>query len=383
MSNSPAPPRQTGRLQRILALLPGWPTRTAATQQDRTSPRSRTERPITRRDPHAARLAHRLEGALEQRAWAAAKSLAAVAREIYPDDRRLIELRARLSLLQGDAVEATRLIELLGTDSAATQLLAAIAAGRSGRKLAVHLDLVGWSRRGSCPFDARRLLASLEWETGARREAMTTLQRNLEQIEDPASLRMLLAMCIADGDTERATALARRLHYCDPAGGPGGDLTGWLAALGVAEVAQTVGPDPASVERLAIELLGVEPLIPSLVAGQIHARDEQWGVLLLRGIERALPDLEDQLAAVTGLAQLAHALGRDDEARRWAIRGLQIEPLSAPLALLHAELREAWPNLEPLPGEPEPLDVVSRIVEVHPSWPDVVAVRERLISRAA
>ena len=57
-------------------------------------------------------------------------------------------------------------------------------------------------------------------------------------------------------------------------------------------------------------------------------------MLLTLAIERALPDLRDKVTAVEGLARLSALCGADEDARRWAQRGLAINPMSACLARL-------------------------------------------------
>ncbi|MCK4871780.1 MAG: hypothetical protein KAS72_03545 [Phycisphaerales bacterium] len=332
---------------------------------------------------YAARLAHRLDSSLRRRRWGHAARLADLARDFFPTDGRLLTLRARCALLGGDAVEALRLVELLAVSSSSTRLLRVVCAARAGNKPAAHVELHAWSRRQSCPLDARRLLAALEWELGNPVRAEAALERNLEQIEDPASLRMRLAMAVARGEDEDACLLCERLLACGEEAGPNGEMTDWLESLGLRIQSRQADPEPASVERLAIELLSSEHVIPSLVAAQLVQPKPVMGLLLLKAIERALRDLDDQAAAVLSLAQLSFSLDRLDEARRWIVRGLQLQPLSAPLAMLLVQLREARPSPATLDGEPEPIEVIARIADAHPDWADIAQLHNDLRTKRA
>jgi hypothetical protein len=361
-------------LSKTLPMLRRW----APQRQEPPTPAEQAEAQM-----YAARLAYRLDQALRQRRAAYARRLADLAAEFFPDHPRLIELRARQLLTAGDADAALRTLQLAPRDSGALRMLELLCQVHAGRKVAAHLELHAWSRKGSCPLDARRLLAVLEQEIGNFDSAAAALEHNLAQIEDPASLRMLIAIALLQGDESQARALAARLRLRGEAGVPGGELEAWLSWIGLPPAELTDEPDPASVDGLALELLGAEGLLPSLTAAYTRDAASPWSRLFARALERALPDLDDQLQAITCLAQLW--LGLDDKAaaRRWANRGLQLSPFSAPLAKVLARVSQAPES--PAVGEAKShiVEVVTRVADAYPDWPDVQALKKELAPHAA
>lgn len=367
-------PRMEAVLTKTLPMLLRW----APHRADRTDAQRDAEA-----RPYAARLAYRLDQALRQRRAGYARRLAEIAIEFFPSHPRLIDLRARQLLMDGDADAALRTLEAVPHSQASLKMLALLCMVHAGRKPAAHLELHAWSRKGSCPLDARRLLAVLEHEIGNYDAAAAALEHNLSQIEDPASLRLLIAVALIRGDESQARALASRLRFCGEAGMPGGALEAWLAQLGLEPVEVYAEPDPISVDNLAVELLGAEELIPSVVAAYAREAASPWAKLLARALERALPDLDDQLEAITCLARLWQALGDAAAARRWANRGLHLAPMSAPLAILLGQLSETSTPASEVEERSRIVEIVTRVAKANPNWPDVQALRERLAQRQA
>lgn len=333
--------------------------------------------------PYARRLAHRFDNALQQREWEEAKRLSHLAAEFFPGDDRLVMLRARTNLMTGNAEAALENLDLVQDRNNSFRLLKIMCLLHSGKQAAAHVELHSWARSNSCPLDVRRLLAYLEWESGREDLARAALTRNIDQIEDPASIRLSIMLALHDCNYREAGKLARRLRIYGDAAAPGGDMDDWLASLGLLDAAMDSEPEHFSVDSLAVELISREEYLPSVVAALLIEPDIQWGKLLLKAMERALPDLQDHAAAVTCLAQLSYSLGMTEEARRWIIRGLQLDPLSAELAKLLVRLQKESDSEAVNEEDPKPLEIVVRISERHPDWPDMRILRSELQSAAA
>ncbi|MFG0252727.1 MAG: hypothetical protein ACF8NJ_07645 [Phycisphaerales bacterium JB038] len=378
MAATKTTPRRNPRIEAVLTktlpMLLRW-----VPQHER---RSEAEREVEAQ-PYAARLAYRLDQALRQRRWGYAKRVAELAAEFFPNHARLNELRARLYLVTGDADEALRMLELMPVEQDSVRMLELLCRVHAGQKAAAHIDLHAWARKGSCPLDARRLLALLEHNVGDDKSAVSALRQNLMQLEDPASLRMLMAFAVMRGDDAQAEVLARRLLLRGEVGVPGGELASWLEILGVPEPERRHDPLPGNIDALAIELLGAEEMIPSLAEAFILEPDSIWARLFTRAVERALPDLEEQLEPVICLAKLWYAIGDLAEARRWINRGLQLSPLSAPLAILLGKVSKAAGGVEEAEEKSHIVEVVTRVAEAHPDFADVQALRAELTGKQA
>ncbi len=378
MAATKTTPRRNPRIEAVLTKTLPMLLRWVPQQERRTEAEREAEA-----QPYAARLAYRLDQALRQRRWGYARRLAELAAEFFPSHARLLELRARQLLVSGDAVGALQLLETTPHDQDSLRMLELLCRVHAGHKAAAHIDLHAWARRGSCPLDARRLLALLEHNVGDDKSAMAALRQNLIQLEDPASLRMLLAFAVMQEDEAQAKVLANRLLLRGEAGVPGGELASWLETLGVPEPERHNDPDPNNIDALAIELLGAEQMIPSLTEAYIREPDSIWARLFTRAVERALPDLEEQLEAVICLARLWYATGDLAEARRWINRGLQMSPLSAPLAILLGQVSQAGGVADEAEEKSRIVEVVTRVANAHPDWPDVQALRAELTGKQA
>ncbi len=132
---------------------------------------------------------------------------------------------------------------------------------------------------------------------------------------------------------------ADRLRACREAscaGGPDPDLV--LASLGMPGRAGEGEPSPEQATALAVELIMNEQAIGPLVEAQRLSPHAPTARLLRDAIAEALDDLDDTAGACEALARLSIVLAERDDAVRWARRGLDANPMSAPLALLVADL---------------------------------------------
>lgn len=236
-----------------------------------------------------------------------------------------------------------------------------------GRRAEAELELHAWCRRGG-PLAARVLLAALL----ARRDdfdgALDVLgqpHRENPQSMDADHARLAVAVLIRSGLDDAARRLAAwlfHLHGNDPA------VARWVELLDVPGLNNLPQVPDATVERLAHELSAQPETVPTLVYGLKHAPRTRAISILRAAIARVTGDFEGkpempQLAQA--LAELAHLVGDDDDARRWAHRGLRLDPYNATLALLLGQLED-----DEAVGL-SAADTLKRMALKFPDYPDV------------
>jgi hypothetical protein len=113
-----------------------------------------------------------------------------------------------------------------------------------------------------------------------------------------------------------------------------------LRSLGMAGVHADEQPTPEQVNALAMELITFEPAIATLTEAQCRRTHLPTVRLLHQAIEQALPDLGDAAEALCALSRLSILEGNLTAARDFARRGLDENPMSAPLSMLLAELSD-------------------------------------------
>lgn len=244
-----------------------------------------------------------------------------------------------------------------------------------GRLDAAELELHDWRREAHCPPASMLLLASLLARRGADDDALTILRRSRRQgADDPAGAMLITALLAADGRTDSARDALLDLfhrHGDDPL------VATWIRAIELPGTAELPAAPDAQIERLATELLHRPAIVPTLVAAQ-KARPVATDIALLRqsiaqmlqSAERENPDL-DRLSLCQALAELALLAEDLDDARRWAQRGLRINPFAAPLALVLARI----PDDQTI--GPPALEVLKGAVEAHGAYADLKAALVR------
>lgn len=239
----------------------------------------------------------------------------------------------------------------------------------TGQAAAAELELTDWVRQRDCPSSARVMLAALLARRRAFDEARHVLR---DSTHDPLELLTLLSLVTRDSQqTNDAKKLAQRLG-AEFAHVP--FVRQWLSLIGenVAEPGKT--PD-IRVEQLAAELLAAPQVIRSLVAAQQYEPTPARIDLLRRAIARIAPEFAGSRRLVPicqALAELAELADDIDEARRWAHRGLKIDPFCAPLAMVLSRIED-----DPAVGPPAAV-VLDKVAERYPAYPDV---RSALIRR--
>jgi hypothetical protein len=291
----------------------------------------------------ARRLADAIDRAMALGLWEHADRLARTAASMAPGYARLTEPLARLRLAQGDPERALRIIEGCRTLPASLRLLRATCNLFLGARAEADLDLHRWSTRASAPIDARLMLGLLEWRRND--DAVSTLQRNLRHLEDPRTLQALLLVSVHRDRAEQARIWARRLRTGCAGGGRGSvrSIDLMLRSLGMAGVRHDEQPTREQVNALAMELITYEPAITTLTEAQCRRTHLPTVQLLHQAIEQALPDLGDPAEALCALARLSILEGDRQAALGYTQRGLDENPMSAPLSLLLAELTDTTP----------------------------------------
>lgn len=247
---------------------------------------------------------------------------------------------------------------------------------RDGGRAAAELDLYAWRREPDCPGAARVLLASLLARRGEREAAREVLSESLPaevEATPPAVLQMLVALLTAEGLDDAANRFAQLLRRCDRGDA---DARRWLGVMaldgrGEEEAAPSTG-DP---QTLAIQLVEQPWLIASLVYAQKHEPHQASIALLREALVHAEPRLgftDHHVPVCLALAELALLADDAADARRWAQRGLVLDPYSAPLAMVLNQASDA-PELAPA--------AVKTLDDVATRFPHYPDVRAALIRR--
>jgi hypothetical protein len=243
-----------------------------------------------------------------------------------------------------------------------------------GRAAAAELELHDWHRHEDCPPRARVLLAALLARRGRTEHALAAVApaayANAQLDPEPALLHVALLLAADLPDTARRAALSLYHHH-----GHLASVRAWLATIqppGFQEL--PVAPE-ATVEHLAAELVAQPQVIPALAAAQKLAPDSQHIYLLRRALGRAARDLlaspPSALPTCQALADLALLAQDPDDARRWAHRGLRLDPYAVSLALVLARVSD-----DPAVGPPAH-QVLAHAADAFPEYPDLQAAAIR------
>jgi len=243
-----------------------------------------------------------------------------------------------------------------------------------GQVAGVELELYAWRREPDCPMAAHVLLATLLSRRDQLTDALAALPRH-DQItcDDDAQCAMLLiSLFVTAGYQEAARHLLGQLHRdlgCNRR------VIDWIRLLQMPGSTALPPVSESTADELGVQLLRQPQVIPALVAAQRIDPDEHEIALLRQSLDRIARDVfddEQTMMLCTAQAQLAMLAGDGDDARRWAHRGLRMNPYAATLSLVLADLSDDE-ALGPPAG-----DVLRRVNEKHPDYPDV---RSALIRR--
>lgn len=238
-----------------------------------------------------------------------------------------------------------------------------------GNLAAAELELYAWHRQSDCPSEASLLLACLLARRGQRESARQILwtigQKPGDQ--EARSQQVRISLLIQDGYHDAAKRQAWHYHHHQ---GHHHDTALWLQAMEVPGQPVTQELPQSVVDSLAMQLLDHWRLLATLVAAQRISPDPQQIRLLRAAGLRCHRDMNEQRAGYhlcLAMADLAMLVHDGDDARRWAYRGLKLEPYSAELALILGQLED-----DPSFG-PSAADVLAQAVEAHPKYPDLKA----------
>ena len=154
-------------------------------------------------------------------------------------------------------------------------------------------------------------------------------------------------------------------------------VAAWLQLMQVPGYEQLPGVSDAAVEHLAAELIDQPQVITSLVGAAEHWQGNDDVQTLRRAVMLAQRDITQppqQLMIYRALTRLAELTDDLDDARRWAHRGLKIDPYCARLAIALGRIED-----DEAVGPPATA-VLARAVDEHPDYPDLQAA---LIRREA
>lgn len=243
-----------------------------------------------------------------------------------------------------------------------------------GQRAGAELELLTWTRQEDCPDEAKVLLACSLVARSQTEHALEILHSKVDLAKQDYSEdlgRMLVAVLT---ETELTESAQRVAYQCFHELGHQGQMAAWLEAVDAPGFCETNTKPDAAIEELAVELTSQFKLIPSLVAAQKVDPDNDDIQMLRDAMMRMAPHAHDQRQTLTlslALAELSLLADDHDEARRWAYRGLRIDPLSASLALILAQVQG-----DTAMG-PAACEVLDEVANAYPQYPDVQAASIR------
>lgn len=236
-----------------------------------------------------------------------------------------------------------------------------------GRLAEAELELHAWCRQDG-PVAARVMLAALlarREAFDAARQVLGSPERQQPQDMDAEQAKLTIAVLISSGLDDHARRLSAwlyHLHGDDPT------VAQWIAVMDVPGLTALPAVPDATVERLSDELSAQPDTVPSLVYALKHAPRTRPISLLRAAVARMTRQFEGQpeMPKLTqALAELAHLIGDEEDARRWAHKGLRLDPFNATLALLLGNLED-----DEAVG-PTAQQTLKRVAMKFPQYPDV------------
>ncbi|MEX2213925.1 MAG: tetratricopeptide repeat protein [Phycisphaeraceae bacterium] len=257
----------------------------------------------------------------------------------------------------------------LRAEAGASRLAQLSRACLTDQQTAAELELTDWQRQPDAPAEITLLLAGLLCRRGELDHAIDLLSEAWSACEesDPRVIECLIAALHLEGNEAAAndlTVMLRRQFTGDP------HVDAFLHLMRMSARSSDVNLDDPIVDSVAADLLRQPEVIASLVAAQKISHSLREIALLRSALGRAFGDIElarEQLTACIAMADLALMAGDNDDARRWAHRGLRIDPYSAPLALTLARFADD------ADFGPSTMTVLNEAVRAHPKYPDLRA----------
>lgn len=241
-----------------------------------------------------------------------------------------------------------------------------------GRLAGAELELYEWRRDEDCPAAARLLLAACLGTRGEYEAARLVLRDTHSHVEDAESMQLQIALLLAEDLVETARRAVKQLHHTH---GHTPQSTAFLGAINAPGAGKLPAVADSQADHLAADLAARPQAMASLVAAQkLDPRAEETA-LLRQAAQRLLRDAQGDDRATAELclsiAELALLAGDHDDARRHAHRGLRANPYSAALALVLSRIDD-----DAAVG-PRATDVLERVVQANPTYPDLRAALVR------
>lgn len=238
-----------------------------------------------------------------------------------------------------------------------------------GQLAAAELELHSWQRQGDCPPAARVLLASSFANRGEIEKAIVVLPRPaiIRNEADALAATTLISLLVCAGLTDTARIVLRQLHQ---ESGHRATVADWIDTMRMPGTSALPPTADATADLLAAELIRSTHVIPSLIAAQKVDPDAGAVHLLRRAILRVSHDVadeSDELMVCQAMADLALLSSDEDDARRWAHRGLRINSYAASLAMVLSRVADD------LAVGPPATQVLEAVIAEHPTYPDVRA----------
>ncbi len=239
-----------------------------------------------------------------------------------------------------------------------------------GQLAGVELELHQWHRQRDCPDAALVLLAALLSRRGKHDDAAQVLQyaERAMPVRDASMMMAMICVYTLLDMPEAAGKHVRRLHARH---GHLPDVAQWIASMKIAGSESLPDQSDAIISQLSRELAETPMVLCSLTAAMKVAPNEQHidalrhaGNLMMHRVSLSI-DMETELCR--SMADLALLAEDEADARRWAHRGLKVNPLAAHLAIVLSQVEDhAYMG-------PAARDVLAKINEAKPAYPDVHA----------
>lgn len=239
-----------------------------------------------------------------------------------------------------------------------------------GQLAGAELALLDWHRQGDCPSAAHLLLATCLSRRGKHDDAAAVLQdaERKRPVSDPDMMMVMVCVYTLLDMPEASGKHLRRLHARF---GHLSYVAQWIESLKHHGSSNLPDQSDAIINHLARELSDQPHLLGSLTCAMKAQPNEQHiavlrqaGNLMIHRIALSI-DLETELCRA--LSELALLADDDADARRWAHRGLKTNPLAADLAIVLSKVDDH------VHMGPPARDVLAKINEVKPTYPDVHA----------
>lgn len=240
---------------------------------------------------------------------------------------------------------------------------------QEGQIAGAELELHSAHRQAGCPPTVRIVLAALLARRGRQDDAkhiLKDIRPHTAKQADPQQIRLTISILIQLDRIEEASELGRAYHRAF-----GHEAAKWLRDMAVPEAYRLHWSQEQPIDELAHGLAQNPKAIQALVYAQQYRKDLPTISLLRKAIRRIVPLFESdarQMASVCrAMADLAILAGDQRQARRWAHRGLEENPYSAPLALIINRLRDEGDTALPAKS------VLTCVAQHYPQYPDIQA----------